>query len=141
MNLYPLDAAGAGILFMGAGLLVFVFFLWAIVEGLVIFLFKINRFWRSVGHATIVKVASLIAGFGVFALLKQSQWVDKAELTSSPESYTLWAGLFLLTVIIEGLLLKALNRSRPMGRVFLASIVMNLITYIIIFALVAVENR
>lgn len=135
MNLYLLDVAGAAGIFSGIGILVLLFFTWAVVEGLVLFLFRVNRFWKSVGQAALVNTISFIAGIVIFGALKNTAVFDKYQVSGETDSLPVWGALCLLTILIEGSILKLLNRSKPATTVFGATVVMNLLTYIIMFLL------
>ncbi|MFI5185280.1 MAG: hypothetical protein ACHQF0_00990 [Chitinophagales bacterium] len=97
-------------------------------EAVVMLLFKLNRFGKCILDSSIVNIASLIVGFIIFqAGLVRAQGRD-ANL-----SLPSWLILFALTTVVEGFLLMLLNRKLPRARIWLTSIVMNLVSYLILF--------
>jgi hypothetical protein len=61
--MFLLDAGGAALILLIPIAFIFLLFIWGLVEGFIINLFRINRFWKSVWHAIIVNIVSLIIGF------------------------------------------------------------------------------
>lgn len=125
MNFYLLDMVGSGADFASLAVVGFIILIlaWALLEGTVISLFRIARFFRSVFHALIVNLASFIAGF--LLLFRDNSGLQY------------WIFAYLATVVIEGLLLKAFNTSAAWQKIFMASIIMNLVTYIPMYLIFA----
>ena len=136
MNFYLLDAGGAALLLFIPIAFVFLLLVWGLVEGFVINLYGINRFWRSVWHAIIVNLLSLVVGFIMIGVAHSMDLSEYTSVRASTELLPSWIIFWLVSVVVEALVLKALNRSKPWGKIFSASFVMNIITYIIMFAFV-----
>jgi hypothetical protein len=134
MNRFLLDAGGAGLILLIPIAFIFLLFVWGLVEGFIINLFRINRFWKSVWHAIIVNIVSLIIGFVMIGVANKMGLQDYTELEATMKLLPTWIVFLLVSILVEGLVLKALNRSKSWSTIFSASLVMNLLTYIILFA-------
>jgi hypothetical protein len=121
-----LDGAGAGIIIIFPLLFFALLLVWALVEGFIINLFGINTFLACFKQAITVNLASLVAGF---ILMSFTYWWN-----ADPENIPYWVTNFFASVLIEGILLKVINRSKEWLLIFKASFVMNLLTYIILYA-------
>jgi hypothetical protein len=134
MKMFLLDAGGAGIILLIPIAFIFLLFIWGLIEGFIINLFGINLFWRSVWHAVVVNIVSLIVGFIMIGVAPKLGLDEYTEMETTMKFMPTWIVFFAVSVLVEGLVLKALNRSKNRGKVFSASFVMNLFTYIILFA-------
>ena len=115
MNIYLLDAGGLFYIAIFAGIL---FLLVAVlVEALIMKLMKYNLFGKAFLHSLLVNIISAVAGY----LLMDTAF-DSETLVGL-------AGLFLITLIIEGIGLYLLNNKYPVGKTFKVTLVMNLVTY------------
>ena len=54
--MFLLDAGGAALILLIPIAFIFLLFIWGLVEGFIINLFRINRFWKSLWHAIIVNI-------------------------------------------------------------------------------------
>lgn len=124
MKYYMLDAGGAGLLIAFIGLGILFLFIAILLEAMVMAGFKYNVFRKAFLHSLIVNIASLCVGFvleEVFAGgLDTSQWV-------------ILLALYGVTIVVETPLLFAMNRTQPVSKTILVSLVMNFLTYIILF--------
>ena len=134
MKLFLLDAAGPEILFLVPIAFILFLFVWGLVEGFVIYLFKINKFWRSIWHAMLINLASVVVGFIIMNTTNGTAVEQYLEIDEGPDYLSGWAIYWVVSVLVEGLLLKALNRNDSWGKIFGASLVMNIITYIIMYS-------
>ena len=126
MPFYFIDTAAAALLmFPLIGFIIVCGFM----EGLIIYLFKIRKYWPAVAIALLINVASLIAGFILMPSLK---YYD-ADAGSLIEFLLI---TYAVTIVIEGLLLKVLNQSKSWKSIIGATLVMNLITYLILFVII-----
>lgn len=123
MNFYLLDAGGPALLFLPLIVLVVFMLICGLAEGGIIALFGVRRMWAAFWQGLLVNIASLIAGFAVWDFFSGYDLENPANLLP------VFGPLFLLTVLVESLLLKLLNRQAPWPRVWAAGIVMNLISY------------
>lgn len=134
MKMFLLDAGGAGLILLVPIAAIFLLFIWGLIEGFVINLFGINRFWRSVWHAIIVNVISLIIGFVMIGVAHSLGLDEYTEMEATLKLLPAWIVFWAVSVLVEALVLKGLNRSKSWSKIFSASFVMNLLTYIILFA-------
>lgn len=134
MKMFLLDAAGPEILILVPIAFILFLFVWGLVEGFIIWLFKINKFWRSIWHAMLVNLASVVVGFIIMNTTNNTAFENYIEIDEGTGYFSGWAIYWAVSVLVEGLLLKALNRSDSWGKVFGASIVMNILTYIIMYS-------
>ena len=99
-----------------------------LIEAIIMFIFKLNRFPKSFGDSAIVNIASVLIIFLVIGILADI----KVGTIDSPLILTA-AGLYLLTFLGESLVLKLLNRNLSWRRILPASALMNLLTYILLY--------
>lgn len=136
MKTFLLDAGGAGILIAIPIAIVLLLFVWGLIEGFIINLFGINRFWKSVWHAIVVNLVSLVIGFVMIGLADKLGMDQYTEVKASAELLPMWLAFWAVSVLVEGLVLKAMNRSKTWSKIFSASVVMNILSYIIMYAYV-----
>jgi hypothetical protein len=107
-----------GFAFIGAGALV-VLVVVIVLEAIVF------RWMMPGGHSVrdslIVNLVSSAIGVPVFIKVTPDE--------SSPSMYALWAATWVLTVLIEAILLRLLRRQVRWTRVFLAAFVANVVSY------------
>ena len=99
-----------------------------LIEAIVMLFFKLNRFAKTLGDSAIVNIASILIIFLVIGILADMEvgTIDVAPILTA-------AGLYLLTVLGESLVLKLLNRNLPWLRIVAASAIMNLLTFILLY--------
>ena len=118
MKLYLLDGAAAGLIL---GLLV-IFMLAAIVfEGLALLLLKYNNAGRAFLNSFLVNIASLVFGF----LLLTTRF----GLAFTGNDYLDFFLIFLITVVVEFIVLYLMNRQKPIKKTLVAATVINLVSY------------
>ena len=98
------------------------------MEAIIMQSFKLNRFFKSLGDATLVNSASVLIIFLVVGILADIE----VGMIDSPLVIT-GLGLFIVTSLTEGVVLKLLNKKLPWRRLLLTSAVMNLVTYILLY--------
>ncbi len=128
MLYYLLDAGGPFLLIVP---LFFFMIVCILFEAITMIVLKMNRFGKSLGDSAIVNIASLLLGFLLVSVL------NRIEFDEVPFVFT-FSGLYLVTVLAEGALLKALNKSKPWRRIFFVSVIMNLITYLILYGFIKI---
>lgn len=127
MKVFLLDAGGAFLVFS----LLIVFLIIAIVlEAVILILFKIDKPGKSFLYSLIVNLASLGVGYITLPLVRQIG----IGYTSSGQVLR-WVFVFAITVLIEGILLILLTKKKPREKVWLATVVMNLVSYAILLLL------
>ena len=123
MPVYFLDAGGAllPIMFIGAFMIVVV-----AVETAIMMAFRLGFFGRLFLHSLLINTVTLIIGYGM------TTFFDDLE---SPE-LPVWKRLglfFLVTILLEGVLLGLLNKKISRRRLWLAVLVMNIVSYAILY--------
>jgi hypothetical protein len=124
LHLYLLDGGGAGLLFYGLFLALLFTLVAILVEATIMTLFKYNPFSRSVGHSAIINIASLIVGFLLIAYSTDIFNLDKISG---------FIAFYIATILVEFPILYLLNKQKPISKTLLVCIVMNLVTYIILY--------
>ncbi|MFI5133350.1 MAG: hypothetical protein ACHQEB_03385 [Chitinophagales bacterium] len=102
-----------------------------LVEAVVMLVFKFNPFGKCLLDAFLVNLASLGVGY----LISSSY-----NITLGGDSYTSLLVAFIVTLIIEGLLLQLLNRKKSPKKVWQVNILMNAITYAGILVIFILSN-
>jgi hypothetical protein len=126
MNLYFLDAGGAGLIYLVLGMIVLFMFLAILFEAIVMIVMKYNtRFGKTILDSLIVNIASLAVGF---ILMEYGNEFFSGYTVGS------YFALYAVTVLVEAGVLYLLNKQKPIGKTFLVSVVMNIGSYLILFA-------
>ena len=126
MNVYFLDAGGAGLYFLVIGLFILFMVLAILLEAAIMIWMKYNTTLKKTFlDSLIINIASLAAGF---LLLNFFDTLGNYTLSAL-------AILYAVTVIIETIILQLLNRKHKFSRTLLVSLLMNLVTYIILYAI------
>ena len=120
MKLYLLDAGGAGLAF--AALIIFIIIAVSI-EAIVMLVMKYNKAGKAFLDSFLVNIASLAGGFIL------NSFID--DLFESGLVNLLI--LYVITLVIEFILLYLLNRKLPAGKTFLVCAVMNIVSYGILY--------
>jgi len=125
MKYYLLDAGGAGLIL---GLLV-IFMLAAIfLEGLTLLLLKYNNAGRSFLDALVINLASLGVGYLIVSF-------TPTGLDFTNNLYLDFFLIFLVTVVVEFIVLYLLNQKKPVKKTFIAATVINLVSYLLLILL------
>jgi len=125
MNKLFLDAGGAGLVFIAFGIFVLFIGLAIIIETLIMILMKYNtRFKKAFLDSLLLNMASLAVGFVLWQFFR-----DFLRYYSLLSLLILYA----VTVMVESGLLYLLNRKHPVGKTLRVCLVMNLVTYILLF--------
>ena len=124
MKYYFLDGGGAFLYF--AAMILFMV-LTIVIEGVIMLLFKIDKAGKVFLYSLVVNLASLGAGYLVAPLIRPAG-------TLGPFTVLQWGIMFAVTVVVEGHLLLLLTKKKPREKVWLAVIVMNLVSYLLLFA-------
>lgn len=96
-----------------------------LIEAVVMFLFKLNNFGKTLLHSFFVNIVSTIVGYIMISYQDSNN--DKI---STPGQ---WLIFFGATVIIEGLLLMLLYTKTSKSRLWLITVVMNLVSYLFLY--------
>lgn len=122
MKFYLLDAAAGGLIL---GMLV-LFMLFAILlEGVTLLLLKYNKAGKCFLDSFLVNIASLVVG-----LLIARFNVD-GGLDITDNGYINVFLLFLITVVVEFIVLYLLNSKKPISKTAVAAILINVVSYLL----------
>src|SRR3981081_821952 len=131
MNYFLLDSA-----FLFFTPLVILLLVSIFIEAIVMQQLKFNRFVKSLGDSVIVNIVSLLLGFLLIGVLAELN-VGSIEIPL----YFTFMGLYLVTLLGEGLVLKLLNKMRSWRKVFTVSAIMNLFSWVLLYIYVWFSNR
>jgi hypothetical protein len=112
------------------------FIVCGLAGGLILYLFRINRYVKAVGQVLLITLASVVCVFFIWLLLNKAGYNLMISQYRLPVLLLFW----LVSVVVEGLLLKLLNPSVKAERNFMASITMNLIAYSVIYGLLSYSS-
>ena len=118
MRIYMLSVEGLWLL---AGLIVLSFMLVVLTEAVIMFLFKLNRFGKTVVDSLMANIGTVL--LSVFLILR----FDKSsfdQISGLPELII----FYLIISFFEAGLVKFLNTQIGFGKILAASFVMNLLT-------------
>ncbi|HWC54808.1 MAG TPA: hypothetical protein VG676_14570 [Chitinophagaceae bacterium] len=127
MGSFLLDAGGA---FLVVSILILFMAVTIVLEGVVLILFKIEKAGKAFLYSLMVNLASLGVGYIALPLIRQ---VGNQFTTSGLLLH--WIFVFAITVVVEGFLLILLTKKKPREKVWLATVVMNLVSYAILILL------
>ena len=96
-----------------------------IVETIVMLLFKFDSFAKSLVDSIMANIGSLLLGILLFLVL------NKAEFGIAQVSELVI--LYFITSIFEAWLIKLLNTKMSFGRIILTSLVMNILSFTILY--------
>jgi hypothetical protein len=100
-----------------------------VAEGLVIYFYKIRGFGVSLGSAIIINLLTLLLLYGSSLLLGKLGYEFNGLRLSLPVILFFW----WLSVVVDGALLKLFFRNVDGKQVYLASIVMNILSYLVLY--------
>jgi hypothetical protein len=95
-----------------------------LAEAVVMILMKFNNAAKCFLDAFIVNLASLLAGYALLRFMQKSD--GREEYTGQTLELVV---MFLVTIIIEGLLLMLLNKKKKPGETWLVTFTMNVVSY------------
>jgi len=128
MDLYVLDAGGAGLIFVAIGVVLIFIAIAILVEALLMKSFKYNNFKKSVIDSTVANLVSLVAG-----ILLLNSFGDAFDIKSNGG----FAAMFGVTVVIEFVVLYLLNKKHSLKSTATVCILMNILTYVILYLFVS----
>jgi len=123
MNFYLLDAAAPGLIF---GVMIVFMIVTIILEAVAMIIMKYNKAGKAFLDSFLANLVSMGAGFII--LLSGSGLFEIADSTIL--SIVM---LFLITVVVEFLILYLLNRKLPVQKTLIAAIVINVVSYLLYY--------
>jgi hypothetical protein len=100
------------------------------IEGGILYLFGYKKFGKSCLDALIVNICSL--AFGLMCLSIIRGLTPHIHIRVDPLFISLFL-YYIQTIIVEGILLKVLNKSFPLKKLIVADLLMNLVTYFTLY--------
>lgn len=100
-----------------------------IIEALVIYFFKLKGFWVSLGLSIVANLLSFALIYFAAAPLLSLLGYDLGKFNGLNLSLPVVSFLTWFSIIVDGVLLQLLNRQLDRKRIFIASIVMNILSY------------
>ena len=123
MNFYLLDAAAPGLIF--AALIIFMI-VTIVLEAVTMIILKYNKAGKSFLDSFLINLVSMGAGFVILSTgTGLFEIVDNAYLSILI--------LFVITVIVEFLILYLLNRKLPVQKTLITAIVINIVSYLLFY--------
>ena len=101
-----------------------------LLEALVIYFFKLKRFWGSIGVALLVNLVSLALIYYVGAPVLGKLGYEVGQFNGLNLQIQVVAFLCWFSIIIDGLLLQVFCKKADKKRIFTAAIVMNILSYL-----------
>jgi len=127
MNVYFLDAGGAGLFAAAVAIGVLFIAVAILIEALVMTVMKYTIFKRSLLHSTICNLVSVAVGALLLSLYSDTFNID---------SLSGFAGMLGVTLVVEFAILYGLNRGHAVAKTAVVCLAMNLVTYIILYFVV-----
>lgn len=121
MNQFILDAGGAVLILVFAAIFLFIT---VVVEGLIMWIMKYNNAGKSFLDALIINLVSMAAGY--LLTLVSGRPFDLDNLSD-------FLILYIITFVIEFIVLYFLNRKLPVQKTLLTAIVINIVSYLILY--------
>jgi hypothetical protein len=100
-----------------------------IIEALVIFFYKLKGFWRSLGLSILINLVSFALIYFIAAPFLSLLGYDLGKFNGLNLSLPVVSFLTWFSIIVDGILLQVLNRQLDRKKIFIASIVMNVLSY------------
>ena len=133
MNPCLLDSSSALLFFTP---LVIILVISIFLEAIVMQVLKFNKFGKSLADSAVVNIVSLLLGFLLVGVLADLE-VGQIEIPL----YFTFMGIYLVTLLIEGIVLKLLNKIRSWRKVFTVSAMMNLFSWVLLYIYIWFSNR
>ena len=108
-----------GLVILGMGVIT------VVLETVIMVLFKFDRFRRSLVYSIMANIGSLLLGILLFLVF------NKTEFGVSQLSELIV--LYCVTSVFEAWLIKLLNPRMSWGRIILTSLVMNLLSFLLLY--------
>jgi len=115
-----------------AALVVLAFLVAITAEAVVLLLFKVNRFKLALRDSFMANVGSVLLGILLFLIF------NKAEFEGI-SAFTELIFLYVLTVVFEAWIVRLLNIRHSWARILPASLVMNLLTFSVMYVYITTD--
>lgn len=115
------------LLFLGLFLLAF------LIEALVLYFFKLTRFWAGFGLAIALNLISFALIYFVAFPILGLMGYDLGKLNGLNPPAQVTAFFWWFSVVVEGLLLTLFLRRQQRSKIFLASTIMNWLSFLFLY--------
>lgn len=106
------------------------------LEALVVYFFRLKGFWASLGLTVVVNLLSLALVYFVASALLAKLGYDVGSFNGLSLSLPVVAFLWWFSSVAEGLFMHLFFRGAQKPRVWLASMVMNLVSYLFLYVFI-----
>ncbi len=100
-----------------------------LIEAVVIFLFRVKRFWPALGVSLAINILSLAALYLGSLLAGKMGYALDGMVVPLPVLFFFW----WLSVMADGLLLQLFTRGQNSERLFLCSVIMNTLAWLFLY--------
>lgn len=109
------------------------FLLAFLLEAIIIYSFKLAKFWQSLALAVLINlVTGLVLYFGAGAVLELLGY-DLAQFNGLQLQIQVLVFLFWMSIVADGLLMILLFRNSKQEKIFIVSGLMNLLSYLFLY--------
>jgi len=113
-----------------------IFLIAFLIEALVLYFFKLKKFWASFGISVLVNLVSLTLIYYVAAAVLHALGYDMGKYNGLNLQLPVVAFLWWFSVVVEGLLLCFFFSRHELKRAFIASIFMNFLSMLFLYAFI-----
>jgi len=113
-----------------------IFLIAFLIEALVLYFFKLKKFWASFGISVLVNLVSLTLIYYVAAAVLHALGYDMGKYNGLNLQLPVVAFLWWFSVVVEGLLLCFFFSRDELKRAFIASIFMNFLSMLFLYAFI-----
>jgi hypothetical protein len=110
------------------------------IEALVLYFFKLKGFWVSLGLSILINLVSIAVIYFIGSPLLGTLGYEMGQFNGLNLQLQVVAFLCWLSIIIDGLLLQLLLRRQDRKRIYTASFVMNVISYLFFHFFIAYSH-
>lgn len=111
-----------------------------VIEALVMFFFKLRGFWASLGLSILVNLISFILIYFAASPFLSLLGYDLGKFNGLNLSLPVVSFLTWFSIVIDGIMLQVLNRQLDRKKIFVASIVMNILSYFFFYFFIINSN-
>ena len=104
-----------------------------LIEALVLYFFNLRLFWKAAGLSILINLLSLAVIYFIASALLSLLGYDVRSFNGLNPPVQVTAFLWWLSVIADGLLLMLFLRRQDKSKIFLASIIMNWLSFLFLY--------
>ena len=107
-----------------------------LIEALVLYFSRLKKFWPSFGISVVVNIFSLLLNYFVASSLVSRLGYDSSQFSGLNLQLPVVAFLWWFSVVVEGGLLCFFFSAHERKKVFLASILMNFLSFLFLYVFI-----